>query len=343
MIYHGGGELVVTSMKSFSSFIQPLVVRIGSSKAIVMTMAKKIVFEEPARVAVSLTSGKILAFGNSAVDLAALGAPDVQVVPLFRDGLPVDLELCREYFLWMRESFTTTRLRHVLPYPVVTVVPVGFPKPYEEMFEATLRSAHFFPIGREVSLVGDAWMELGAKAKTERVVVIRIGTSQTQLASIGYGGIHEFATIGSGGEDLDRQLIRYLRRTYELSVPQSQSGAVKESYTKAQFAKSSFSIVVRGKHVKSNDVRSLALGDADLKPLYDHFFTTLATLIAESMVLKLHYSGRQSHEQIFLSGGLSLFPEAKRSIESIIGTQISQVSRPTVASLLGIVSKRSTQ
>ncbi len=326
-------------MKSLSSFLQPLVLRIGSSKAVVMTTSKKIIFEEPARVATSLATGKILAFGSAALDLASLGAPDVQVSPLFRDGVPVDMELCREYLLWMRASFTTTRLRHVLPYPVICVVPVGFPKPYKQLYESSLRFAHFFPLQATEAVLGDAWMELGESTQEERTIVIRIGATQTQIAAIGNGMVLSHATLAVGGENLDRQLVRYVRRTYEMSLPVSQSILVKEAYTKAIFGKTPFSAVVRGKHVKSSDVRSVTLGQQDLFPIYTHFFESLAASVFETMVRTLHYTGNQSHTTILVSGGLSLFPEAKQSLEAIIQQKVTLVSRPTVASLLGIVSK----
>lgn len=313
--------------------------RIGSSKAIVMNAHKKLIFEAPARVALSLTSGKILAFGDAAVDLASLGAPDIKVVSLFSHGIPTDIELCREYLLWMRDSFTTTWLRRVVPYPVVMAYPVHFAKPYRVAFEDVLRSAHFFPIASHAAVVGDAWMEMGNQAEKEDSIIIRMGATQTQLALMNQGIIVNAVTIDSGGDDLDRAFVRYVRKTYQVSLPYSSAGPIKESFTKAQFAKNPFSVVVRGKSVESSDVRSVTLGESDLSPLYAHFFDSLSISIFEKLMLTFHFLEGSESRKIYLSGGLSMFAQAKYSLENIVGSEVTVVSRPTVASVLGIVSK----
>lgn len=326
-------------MKFFSSMFTPLILRIGSSKAIVMNTRKKLVFEAPARVALSLTSGKILAYGEAAVDLASLGAPDIKVVSLFAHGIPIDSDICRAYLLWMRDSFTTTWTRHVLPYAIIPVLPVEFATPYERVFDSLLRSSHFFPLSSEKAVLGDAWMELGASTNERDIILIRVGATQTQLASVSRGMVVDAATLNCGGDDLDRAFIRYMRVTHQMSVPISSCLLIKESFTKAQFAKTPFSIVIRGKSIHSSEVQSVTLGTADLLPLYSHFFDSLATRIYEIVSLQFHLFTMQVNRPLYVSGGLSMFVQLKQSLEAITGKEVRVVSRPTVASVLGIASK----
>lgn len=270
-----------------------------------MTSTKKLIFDEPARVALSRTSGKIVAFGQAAMDLSALGAADIQVHSLFRDGVPLDVDLCREYLLWMRDTFTTTRLRRFLPYAVIPVVAVDFPKPYADLFEVALRASHFFPLQSRKAILGDAWVGFGASSQHEASLIIRMGATQVQIAQLSHGVLVASQTLNRGGDELDRALVRYIRVTKKMSVPLSMCTSLKEAYTKAQFGKMQFSIVVRGKHIDTSEILSLNLQESDVRELFATFFEDISQAVAYSLAHNFHFIPGQSPERLFLSGGLS--------------------------------------
>lgn len=316
------------------------ILRIGSTKATVLTLQKKIVFDEPAQIAQSLTTGKILAFGSAAVELSLLGAPDIQVSPIFDAGVVRDPELCREYLLWMRERLTPAPLARVLPLPILVATSVDCPLPYRELFTQALRSAHFLPLEQQPAVLGDAWMELGEKVRTTTLIMIRMGATQTQVALIATGSVVQSATINCGGADLDLACIHYLRQAHQLSVSAPSIVALKESYTKAQYAKSVFSTVVRGKHTSRSEIASVTLTEKEVSALYRHFFDELAMAITTTLVQEISYVKNSSTPiPIYLSGGLSLFSESAQSLSNCIREKIQVVSRPTVAAVLGLAAR----
>ncbi|MEP7166709.1 MAG: rod shape-determining protein [Candidatus Woesebacteria bacterium] len=326
------------------SFFQPVIIKIGSSRTIILTSGRKTLIDEPARIALSLVSGEAMGFGAKAASLDFSGSFDIDVSPLFWRGIPQDEAKCVKYVYSLRKKLSTTFKRKILPIPAVLVVPSEFPTPYKKIFTQVLREANFLPIATVSQIFGEFRYAVGNTVPEHTVVMIRIGESLTQVG-LYTGGTEVFTCcLPAGGSDLDQLLQIYIHATYGVIVSQHSLPPLKELYVKAKASQSQFSAVLRGKDIHTGVLRSVQLSDADMSSVCSQFFAQLSSAVGfrlrsyQEIIAATH-----PPVSLFLSGGLSVIPEAKTSFAKALGRTPELVSRPHIASVLGAATSISHQ
>jgi rod shape-determining protein MreB and related proteins len=321
------------------SFIKPVILQIGSSRTIVIGEGRKTLIDEPACIATSLITNEVVGFGSKASRLRTSGSTDIEVNPLFWQGIPLDPEKTLAYVYTLRKKLSTSLVGKVLPLPVVPVIAARTPTPYVQMFLQTLREANFLIVATVSQLYGEFNYAVGSAVGTSTVLVVRMGESLTQIGLYTAGTQIYTNSLPIGGYDFDRWLQLAIHSKYSLTVSTHSLSTLKEDYTKAKINRSQFSAVLRGKDTHTGVLRSVQLSAQDIGSVSHQFFEHVASLVCfqlrsyQEVIAATHPT-----VSIFLSGGLSLIPEAKTSFATLFGREPELVSRPHIASALGAAS-----
>jgi rod shape-determining protein MreB len=305
---------------------------------VVANASKKILIDEPSVVAVSKQTKEIVCYAEEAKRLEKISSDDVEVLSLFSGGKLLDQNIYQDYISSIFGRLSHSFIHLFIPYPVVYLIPVGFPPSHQKLLREALLRAHLFPIRFVTEIIGDTKLGAGDVSSERTICTIRVGGTQTQLfLSLGLQKIHEVA-IPMGGKDIDEALRIYIYQKYGMLVSAYALQNVKEEYTRSQTSGNVFSFVVRGKHIQQGSVMSLHLGPDDLHDVVRSFFETL--------VAQIHFELRSYLEvlrdptakvECFLSGGCAVFPEFASEIVRQLECTPELVSRPHVASVLGVV------
>ncbi len=325
-------------MRTFAlSIFKPVTLKIGSSRTILLGEGKKILVDEPAAIARSVLTGEVVGFGEQAVTLSLSGSPDIEVSPLFSGGIPLDEEKCVQYLQWIRKKLAVTLARRILPIPVVSVVSTQLPAPYRKAFSKSLQAAHFLPLAFVPHIAGEYRNAVGGSGAKQTVLLIRLGATLTQMGIYSGGTLVHADTLLLGGDDFNLALQLYIHQTFSVTVPLTSLTTLKENYTQTKMNQSEFSVILRGKDKRSGVLRSVQLSGQDFAEVSRLFFEN----VASQAFFKLRAFREiiaDTHGQFYLSGGLSVMPEATKAFQDTFGKNPQFVHRPHLAGVLGVAT-----
>jgi len=201
-------------------FSSDLAVDLGTANTLISVVGEGLVLNEPSVVAVEQGTGRILsggcAVGHLARQMQGRTPDSISVVRPLRDGVITDFELCEamlRYFL-RKAQRPGVRLR-----PRVLVAVPGCITPVEK--RAVFNSVHRAG-ARQVWLIAEAKAAaIGAGlpiAEPVASMVCDIGGGTSEVAVLSLADTVASQSVRTGGDEMDRAIVAYLRRHYSLRV-----------------------------------------------------------------------------------------------------------------------------
>lgn len=192
-----------------------IAIDLGTAQFKLYRNGKDVVVNEPSIVAVDLTSDRIVAVGDKAYDMIGRTASHVAVVGPMRRGVVSDFYMAeymvRYYLRRIRESHL------IMPRAVVTI-PCVLTQVEKRSLVDVISAAGV----RKICLIEEAVASaMGAGmdiAQPRGRFVANIGAGCTDIAVISLGGISSSYTLRVGGDDFDEEIIKYVRRKYNLVI-----------------------------------------------------------------------------------------------------------------------------
>lgn len=192
-----------------------IAIDLGTAQFKLFRRGKDVVVNEPSIVAVDLQADRIVAVGAKAYDMIGRTAAHVAVVGPMRRGVVSDFDMAeymvRHYLRRIRES------RLIMPRAVVTI-PCKLTQVERRSLVDVIRAAGV----RKICLIEEAVASaMGAGmdiAQPRGRFVANIGAGCTDIAVISLGGISSSYTLRVGGDDFDEEIIKYVRRKYNLII-----------------------------------------------------------------------------------------------------------------------------
>ncbi|MBW8486873.1 rod shape-determining protein [Actinomadura parmotrematis] len=197
---------------------------LGSATVRVHVAGRGIVAAEPAALARCTETGRVLAIGRAAVDLAERRR-GVRLVRPVRGGVPAEPD--------DTEAILRRLLRHhhrsrylARPRMAITAPSLLTPLQREAVCEAAFRAG-----ARKLTVVPKPLAAaLGAGLPgpgSDTAVVADIGAHVTDVGLITFGGLAGSATAPVGGADLDRAIVSFVRTEHRLHISAAAAERVK--------------------------------------------------------------------------------------------------------------------
>ncbi|MBT2211635.1 MULTISPECIES: rod shape-determining protein [Actinomadura] len=196
----------------------------GSATVRMHVRGRGVVCREPSLLARSRRSGRILALGVPAQQMAGR-SPDVRLVRPIREGAPTETDEA-EYL--MRHLVRTHHRRHYMARPrLVMTVPSGLSSVHYRALQFSAYQAG----ARRLTLVptpiaAAAGMGL-IESGPEIAVVADIGAEVTDVGVIAFGGLVTSHTAHVGGTTLDRAIAALVRREHGVALSPAAAEAAK--------------------------------------------------------------------------------------------------------------------
>ncbi|REK08246.1 MAG: rod shape-determining protein [Planctomycetota bacterium] len=201
-----------------------LAIDLGTANTLVSVVGEGLVVNEPSIVAVAEGTSRILsggcAIGHLAKQMQGRTPQSIEVVRPLGDGVIRDFELCEA----MLRYFMRKAHRPGLARPRVLVAVPGGITPVERraVFNSTQRAG-----AREVLVVPEAKAAaIGSGlpiAEPVASMICDIGGGTTEVAVLSLGEIVASQSVRTAGDAMDRALVDYLRRHYNLRVGTSEA------------------------------------------------------------------------------------------------------------------------
>lgn len=227
---------------------QDLGIDLGTANVLIYQRGRGIVLREPAVVAVDKNTAKVLQVGKAAKNMLGRTPGNVVALHPLKDGVVSDYQ--------MTEKMLTQFFKKVMPYSLIKPrVIVSVPSGITEVEERAVIQAAMEAGARRVYLMEEPLAAaLGASVDihgSSGHMVVDIGGGTTDIAVMTMGDVALSASIKIAGQSFDKEIVRYMRRRYNLTIGEGAAEDLKIAIGGLWERKEELSATVKGRDVKT--------------------------------------------------------------------------------------------
>ena len=222
---------------------------LGTANTLVYIRNKGIVINEPSWVAIEKRSKKVLAIGAEAKEMAGRTPANIVAIRPLRDGVISEFDVTEamlRYFIHKAHS----RLLLAPPRPRVVV---GIPSGVTEVEKRAVYDATMSAGAREAFLIEEPMAAaIGAGlpiTESRGSMVVDIGGGTTEVAIFSMGGIVISRSMRVAGDEMDEDIIQYMRTKYNLLIGERMAERAKLEVGSAYPLPEERSLTMRGRNL----------------------------------------------------------------------------------------------
>ena len=189
---------------------------LGTANILVTLKGKGIVLKEPSVVAIDRKTGEILATGHEAKEMLGRTPESIKAVRPMKDGVIADFTATQ---LMLKNIIKKVCQRYNTGRPRVVV---GVPSGITEVEERAVEEAVLHAGAKEVYLIEEPMAAaIGANldvAEPTGNIIVDIGGGTTEVAVISLGGIVVSNSLRTAGDELDQDILNYVKREMNLAI-----------------------------------------------------------------------------------------------------------------------------
>ena len=232
-------------MKLFGLVSKDIGIDLGTANMLVTLKGKGIVLKEPSVVAIDRRSGAILATGHEAKEMLGRTPDQIKAIRPLKDGVIADFTATQ---LMLKNILNKVCQRYNAGRPRVVVgVPSGITEVEERAVEESVMQAG----AKEVYLIEEPMAAaIGANldvAEPSGNIIVDIGGGTTEVAVISLGGIVNSYSLRVAGDELDEDIVNYVKREMNLAIGETTAEQIKMEIGCATPLMTEMSMEVRGR------------------------------------------------------------------------------------------------
>ncbi|KAF0111444.1 MAG: rod shape-determining protein MreB [Chloroflexi bacterium] len=240
---------------------------LGTANTLINVRGKGIVINEPSWVVINKKTRETIAVGASAKEMVGRTPQNFIAIRPLRDGVISEFEITKsmlEYFIGKVHQQT------IVPMPRPRVC-VGIPSGATEVEKRAVYDAAMAAGAREAFLIEEPRAAaLGAGLPISEIkgtMIVDIGGGTTEVAVISMDGVVVSRSLRVAGDELDEDILQYIRKKYNLLIGERMAEQVKIAIGSAYPLQTELTQVVRGRNLitglpGSMEVSSVEIRDA---------------------------------------------------------------------------------
>ena len=235
------------SFLSFNS--KDIGIDLGTANILVTIKGKGIVLREPSVIAIDNNTGSVIAIGNEAKEMLGRTPKEISAIRPLKDGVIADYTATKLLLKNIMEK--VCKKYNAIRPRVIVGVPSGITEVEERAVEETVIHAG----AREVYLIEEPMAAaIGAGIQIEEPsgnIIVDIGGGTTEVAVISLGGTVLSNSIRIAGDELDEDIINYVKREMNLVIGETTAEQIKKELGCAMPLMSQMSMEIKGRDVST--------------------------------------------------------------------------------------------
>ncbi len=238
---------------------------LGTANTLVNVRGKGIVINEPSCVAIEKRSRKPIAIGAVAKEMIGRSPANVITVRPLKDGVISEFEITQamlQYFIYKAHQ------QSIVPLPRPRVV-VGIPSGATEVEKRAVYDAAMSAGAREIYLIEEPRAAaLGAGLPVSDVrgsMVVDIGGGTTEVAVISMGGVVVSRSLRVAGDELDEDVIQYIRNKYNILIGDRMAEQVKITIGSVYPLPMEKTMTLRGRNLVTGLPEALEISSVEIR------------------------------------------------------------------------------
>ncbi len=238
---------------------------LGTANTLVYVRGKGIVINEPSYAAIEKKTRRPITYGQEAKEMGGKAPSHILVVRPLRDGVISEFEITEgmlHYFIGKAHE------QSWVPIPRPRVV-VGIPSGVTEVEKRAVYDATISAGAREAFLIEEpVAAAIGAGLpiqETRGSMIVDIGGGTTEVAVFSLGGIVISRSIRVAGDEMDEDIIQYMRTKHNLLIGERTAEKAKIMAGSAFALPEEQTMVLRGRDLMSGLPRAVEVSTIELR------------------------------------------------------------------------------
>lgn len=258
---------------------------LGTANTKVAIAGEGIIATEPSVVALNSTTKEILAVGADAKRMLGRTPTNIVAVRPLRDGVISDFDATRdmiEYFINLAYEKSDKFLKIPRPRTII-----GVPSSASEIGRKAVYDAAKNAGARDVFVVEEPMAAaIGSGLPISEAVgsmIVDIGGGTTDIAIISLGGVVVDKTISVAGDQMDQEIVKYVRHKYNLLIGERMAEDIKIKIGSAYPLKKELTYEVRGRDLIQGIPRTLTLSSVEVREAISVQLNLIVGAIADAL------------------------------------------------------------
>ena len=236
-------------MKLFTLGSKDIGIDLGTANILVTIKGKGIVLKEPSVVAIDRKTGAIMATGNEAKEMLGRTPEQIKAVRPLKDGVIADFTATQ---LMLKNLIEKIVRRYNVGRPRVVVgVPSGITEVEERAVEESVLQAgakEVYLIEEPMAAAIGASLDVGEPSGS---IIVDIGGGTTEVAVISLGGIVVSNSLRIAGDELDEDIINYVKKEMNLAIGETTAEQIKKEIGCAMPLMTEMSMEIKGRDLNN--------------------------------------------------------------------------------------------
>ena len=300
---------------------------LGTANILVTVKGKGIVLKEPSVVAIDRRTGEIVATGMEAKDMLGRTPEQIKAIRPLKDGVIADFTATG---MMLKNLIMKVSKRHKLGKPRVVVgVPSGITEVEERAVEESILQAgakEVYLIEEPMAAAIGAGLEVGEPSGN---IIVDIGGGTTEVAVISLGGIVVSHSLRIAGDDLDEDIISYIKREMNLAIGDTTAEQVKIELSCATSLMIEKKIEIRGRDLATGLPKNIEISSNQIKEAIKDSINKIVDIVKNTLEKTPPELASDIMEKgIFLAGGGALIRNLDKLISDETGMPVFIVEEP---------------
>ena len=258
---------------------------LGTASTLVSLNKQGIIINEPSVVAINKLTGKVLAVGAEARRMIGRTPANIVAVKPLEDGVISDFdstEAMIRYFIYRVYEEFPKLLKLRKPRVII-----GIPSSITEVEARAVIDAATSAGARKVYIIEEPMAAaIGARLPIDDAsgsMIVDIGGGTTDIAVISLGGIVVDNTIRIAGNEIDSEILNYIKNKYNMLIGQKMAEDIKIAIGSAIPMKDEAEIDVKGRDLMNGLPRIIKLSSVEVREAMIKVLEQISDAIREAV------------------------------------------------------------
>ncbi|TAK12084.1 MAG: rod shape-determining protein [Anaerolineae bacterium] len=256
---------------------------LGTANTLVHVRGKGIVINEPSWVAIDKKTRAVQAVGAQAKALVGRTPANIIAVRPLRDGVISEFEITEEmltYFIGQAHA------QSLVPLPRPRVV-IGIPSGVTEVEKRAVHDAAMLAGAREAYLIEEPTASaIAVGLPVDRIggsMIVDIGGGTTEVTVFSMGGIVTSRSLRVAGDEMDADILQYIRNKYNLLIGERMAEEVKHKIGSAYPLPEEQTMVVRGRNLVNGLPETLEVSSVEIREAISGSLQTIIDTVKDTL------------------------------------------------------------
>ena len=314
-------------MKLFNFVSKDIGIDLGTANTLVTLKGKGIVLKEPTVVAINKKNQSILATGSEAKEMLGRTPDDIKAIRPLKDGVIADFTATQ---LLLKNLLKKVCTRYNAGKPRVVVgVPSGITEVEERAVEESIIQAG----AKEVYLIEEPMAAaIGSNinvAEPTGNIIVDIGGGTTEVAVISLGGIVLCNSLRVAGDELDEDIINYVKKELNLAIGETTAEQIKIEVGCALPPMTELSMEIRGRDLITGLPKHMTITSSQVGEAMAESISKIVDIVKQTLERTPPELASDIMERgIMLTGGGALIRDLDKLLSAKTGMPVLVADNP---------------